>query len=70
MRNQYENELRLIIERGVFENEFKSIHSEIIMFSLLSTLRNLHLWIKKRGGIEKMVLVDDVAQIFLTGILK
>lgn len=70
MRNQYENELRLIIERGVFENEFKSIHSEIIMFSLLSTLRNLHLWIKKRGGIDKMVLVDDVAQIFLTGILK
>ncbi len=69
MRKQYEDQLRLIIEQGVLEKEFKNIHSEIILFSLLSTLRNLHLWIKKRGGIEKSVLIEDVNQIFLTGIL-
>ena len=70
MRSQYEDELRLIIEKGIAQNEFKPIHSEIIMFSLLSTLRNLHLWIKKRGGIEQSILIDDVNRIFLTGILK
>lgn len=69
MRNSYEEALRLIIENGIQQQEFKPIHSEIVLFSLLSTLRNLHLWIKKRGGIDKQTLIDDVTLIFLNGIL-
>ncbi len=48
MRNQYEANFLKIIKQGVEANEIKPENPEIIMFSMLSTLRSLYLWIPKK----------------------
>lgn len=68
MRNQYEEQLRQIINQGKAQNELKQLHTELILFSLLSTLRNLNIWIKKRGAIPANQLKKELQEVLLNGI--
>ncbi|GGE24824.1 TetR/AcrR family transcriptional regulator [Psychroflexus planctonicus] len=68
MRNQYEEQLRQIINQGKANNELKALHTELVLFSLLSTLRNLNVWIKKRGSIPAEQLKNELHQVLLNGI--
>lgn len=68
MRHQYETLFRQIIDNGKANKELKPIHTELILFSMLSTLRNLNLWIKKRGGIPANQLKTELSEVLLKGI--
>ena len=68
MRNQYEETLRQIINTGKHANELKPLHTELVLFSMLSTLRNLNSWIKKRGLIPQEQLKNELTQVLLNGI--
>lgn len=68
MRNQYEESFRHIINQGISANELKPLHTELVLFSLLSTLRNLNLWIKKRGTLEAHQLKEELIEALLKGI--
>ncbi|MGM0636440.1 MAG: TetR/AcrR family transcriptional regulator [Bacteroidota bacterium] len=68
MRNQYEEEFRKIINVGIAKKELKLLHTELVLFSLLSTLRNLNLWIKKRGALEPNQLKLELTEALLKGI--
>lgn len=68
-RDAYEMNFRKIIQKGISRNEFKPLHPEVILFSILSTLRNLHLWHEKRGKLEVNVLKKEMAAVLINGIV-
>lgn len=70
MRNAYEEDLRVIITEGIQSGELKSKNAEVILFSMLSTLRTLHSWYRKRSGIDGQQLKNDMTEILLQGVLK
>ncbi|SDG63602.1 TetR/AcrR family transcriptional regulator [Psychroflexus sediminis] len=70
LRNAYEQDLRDIINQGVNAGEIGSKNTEIVLFSILSTLRTLHSWYRKRSGIDGEQLRNDITEILLRGVIK
>lgn len=68
LRQDYENNFRNIIENGIKQNEIKAVNPEILMFSMLSTLRSLYLWIPKKEDINKANLLVNLNDILLRGV--
>lgn len=69
MRNRYEANFRNIINEGIANKEFNPAHSEVILFSILSTLRNLYLWHEKRGKLDVNLLKRDMVYVLVNGIV-
>lgn len=69
MREDYEENFRSIIKKGIEAGEIKSRHPEVILFSILSTLRTLYLWYQKRGKLDVNVLKKDMVAVLLKGIV-
>lgn len=68
MREDYESTFRSIIKKGIAEGDLKENHPEVILFSILSTLRTLYLWNEKRGKMDVNILKRDMVSVLLTGI--
>lgn len=69
LRNQYEKRFREIVLLGQQMGELKKVSHEILLFSILSTLRNLYLWIPKKDDLKKDKLIDDLSEILLQGVV-
>lgn len=69
MRELYEENFRNIIKMGIEHGEIKPRHPEVILFSILSTLRTLYLWYQKRGKLDVNVLKRDMVAVLLEGIV-
>ncbi len=69
MREDYEENFRKIIRQGIKTGDIKPCHPEVILFSILSTLRTLYLWYQKRGKLDINVLKKDMVSVFLDGIV-
>lgn len=70
LRNQYEKRFREIVLAGQQSGELKGVSHEILLFSILSTLRNLYLWIPKKDDLKKDKLIEDLSEILLQGVVK
>jgi AcrR family transcriptional regulator len=70
LRKNYEDDFREIINKGIASKELYTINSDVILFSLLSTLRSLYLWIPEKESIQKEKLISDLIKILLNGISK
>lgn len=68
MRNQYEENFRQIIKTGIAEGKIADRDPEILLFSVLSTLRTLYLWYPKKDSIEPQTLKDDMTATLLASI--
>ncbi len=68
MREEYEENFRKIIKEGISVGDLKPRHPEVILFSILSTLRTLYLWYQKRGKLDVNVLKKDMVAVMLNGI--
>jgi len=68
MRNDYEQNFRTIIETGMTSGEFVKRDVEIVLFSLLSTLRNLYLWYARKGRVSEDTLKNNMADTLLKSI--
>lgn len=68
MREEYEANFRKIVTTGITNQEIKNLNPEVIIFSILSTLRNLHLWYGKNKTVKPMVLKSNMIQVLLQGI--
>ena len=64
----YEENFRKIIKEGIEKGVIKSHHPEVILFSILSTLRTLYVWFQKRGKLDVNVLKKDMVSVLLNGI--
>lgn len=69
MRDGYEDNFRKIITQGIETNEIKPHQPDVILFSILSTLRTLYLWYEKRGKLDMNVLKKDLVSVLIKGIV-
>lgn len=70
LRKNYEQDFIKIIQDGIRSNEIIPSNPEIIMFSILSTLRSLYLWIPKKEDLNKDELSKSLSQVLINGINK
>ena len=68
LRNQYEKKFRDIILEGKESGELKGVNTEILVYSILTTLRNLYLWIPKKSELKKDELIEGLCVTLLQGI--
>jgi AcrR family transcriptional regulator len=69
MREDYEENFRTIIKKGIEDGEIKNLNLEVIIFSTLSTLRTLYLWYGKKKSPNPSVLKSNMIQVLLNGIV-
>ncbi|WP_299762953.1 TetR/AcrR family transcriptional regulator [uncultured Dokdonia sp.] len=70
LRTRYENKFRSIVLEGKESGELKDVNTEILLYSILTTLRNLYLWIPKKGELQKDVLIKELSVTLLQGVEK
>lgn len=70
LRNEYEANFLSIIETGISTHEINDSNPEVIMFSMLSTLRSLYLWIPKKEALNSKDLANSLSQVLIDGINK
>ena len=68
MREEYEENFRKIISEGVLGGEIKNINQEVVVFSILSTLRTMYLWYDKTKALDAQTLQNTIATVFLEGV--
>jgi AcrR family transcriptional regulator len=68
LRNEYEANFLSIIKEGVLSSEIKNSNPEIIMFSMLTTLRSLYLWIPKKEDLNANDLANSLSEVLIEGI--
>ncbi len=70
LRYDYEDDFRNIIKQGIASNEIKDEKLDLMLFSMLSTLRSLYLWIPKKEDLNPKELADNLSNILINGINK
>lgn len=68
LRNEYEANFLNIIKEGVLASEINNKNPEIIMFSMLTTLRSLYLWIPKKEDLNSSDLAKSLSEVLIEGI--
>jgi len=70
LRNDYENNFRNIIKQGIRTNEIINSDPDIMLFSMLSTLRSLYLWIPNKKDQTPDEIANSLSNILINGINK
>lgn len=70
LRTNYENEFRNVLIEGINKNEIIKVDVEVMLFSILSTLRSLYLWIPKKEDMDSTELSRNLSTILIQGINK
>ena len=70
LRLNYEDNFRQIIEQGILNNELQDSNAEVMLFSILSTLRSLYIWIPNKEDLNPSKLAEDLNKVLLRGIIK
>lgn len=70
LRNDYETNFLSIIKDGISSSEIKNSNPEIVMFSMLTTLRSLYLWIPKKEDLNANDLAHNLSEVLIEGINK
>lgn len=70
LRLDYEDNFRQIIEQGITNNELKKANVDVMLFSILSTLRSLYIWIPNKEDLNPPKLAADLSYVLLMGIIK
>ncbi|GEP49392.1 hypothetical protein FNO01nite_00640 [Flavobacterium noncentrifugens] len=69
MREEYEDIFRRIVKKGIVDGEIKNLNSEVIIFSILSTIRTLYLWYGKKKEFSAATLKSNLSKVLLEGIV-
>ncbi len=70
LRSNYEDEFRNIIQQGIKREEIINENIEVMLFSILSTLRSLYLWIPKKEDLNPEELSQQLSEVLINGINK
>ena len=68
MRTDYEENFRQIVKKGIHNGEIQHRNPEVIIFSILSTLRTLYIWYNKTKSLSENTLRNDMRNVLLNGI--
>jgi TetR/AcrR family transcriptional regulator, cholesterol catabolism regulator len=69
MREEYEEKFRHIVKKGITDGEIRNLNSEVIIFSMLSTIRTLYLWYGKKQAFSAATLKSNLSKVLLDGIV-
>lgn len=70
LRSKYEKKFEKIVQDGKMSGELKDVNTEILLYSILTTLRNLYLWIPKKADLKKDELIEGLSVTLLQGVVK
>ena len=70
LRHNYEDDLRNIINQGINSSEITNSNPDIMLFSMLSTLRSLYLWVPKKEDLNHKEFANELSKVFINGIKK
>ncbi len=70
LRSNYEDEFRNILTEGINNNEIVDTNVDVTLFSILSTLRSLYLWIPKKEDLNPEELAQNLSDVLINGIYK
>ncbi|MEM5565975.1 TetR/AcrR family transcriptional regulator [Psychroserpens sp. AS72] len=68
LRDEYETNFLNVIKKGISSSEIRQSNPEIIMFSMLTTLRSLYLWIPKKEDLNANDLAKSLSEVLIDGI--
>ncbi|TDU43909.1 TetR family transcriptional regulator [Gelidibacter sediminis] len=68
LRKTYEQDFIEIIQSGIDAQEIRNANPEIIMFSILTTLRSLYLWLPKKEDLNRQELAKNLGDVLINGI--
>lgn len=68
LRSNYEEDFRNILKEGMRKGEIIKGNPEIMLFSMLSTLRSLYLWIPKKEDVAPQDLASQLSRVLINGI--
>jgi len=68
LRSNYEEDFRNILEEGIASGEIVNEKPEVMMFSILTTLRSLYIWIPKKEDFDLEEFSATLNQILIKGI--
>lgn len=70
LRKNYENDFRGVIEEGIQGSELINGNPEVMLFSLLSTLRSLYIWLPKKEDLDIDKFTTELSLVLINGINK
>lgn len=70
LRTDYENNFREILKQGIVNNELLDDNADVMLFSMLSTLRSLYIWIPKKEDLNPLELEKSLSNVLINGINK
>ncbi|WP_296382790.1 TetR/AcrR family transcriptional regulator [Winogradskyella sp.] len=70
LRVDYEDDFRIILKDGIASGEIVNAQPEVMMFSILTTLRSLYIWVPKKEDLNLVELSNTLNQILVKGINK
>ena len=69
MRNDYEDNFKIIVKKGIQDGEIQNHNQDVIIFSILSTLRTMYIWYKKTNQLSEKTLRTNMINVLLHGIV-
>ena len=70
LREDYEDNFREIIKEGINRKEFNNANPDILLFSILSTLRSLYIWVPNKKDLKPDVLSSELSAVLLNGLTR
>jgi len=70
LRVDYEDDFKTILKEGIVSGEIIDTKPDVMMFSILTTLRSLYIWIPKKEELNLQELSNTLNQILIQGINK
>jgi len=69
-RNSYEGRLVEIIKTGIKKKELKNIHPNIAVLTILSAVRSVEFWQRKKNNINSKELEINIIDHLINGLIK
>ena len=65
-----QDQVSSLIEKGIKENELVDANPEVMLFSMLSTLRSLYIWLPKKEDLDIQKFTNELSLVLINGINK
>ena len=69
LRVEYEDDFRTILVDGITASDIIEANPEVMLFSILTTLRSLYIWIPKKEDLNLEEFTTTLYQILIEGII-
>lgn len=69
MRDEYEDQFKSIVQLGMSRQEFQALDLDVVVYSMLSSLRTLYHWYGRKKNISANALKNTMIRTLLEGIL-